>query len=303
MEGFLNDLFKEQHPLLEDFVIFRQDGWSIARELTFWLRVLRDHMMMISQKLAPTETQLLQISNSLLEEGDELRRAALSTTIGQGSNATLGSLLQQSLDYGKRVKILKQTILNRQLNANIKIGLAPTVISHMINELEQFLFTAQTIADTGQLPPKFIGNHHDLWLSDITGHLDVIATDLDGVEKLLRKRVKKHEKAFDKLYMKLSEFTNYIKHGVVEFPAMVTLTRMSVDETIIYLALVLEIYRMSRDKLIVSKLDPEFLIHMIFEQIYYLHTMRLVQPGFDPLVKYPILPSQQTIETIAQLKQ
>jgi len=42
MEAFLNDLFTEQNPFLEDFVIFRQDGWSIARELTFWLRVLRD---------------------------------------------------------------------------------------------------------------------------------------------------------------------------------------------------------------------------------------------------------------------
>ena len=156
--------------------------------------------------MAPTETQFLQISNELLREGDTPRQSALGivTVINEGN---FGSLIQRSLDYGKRVKVLKQNILNRQLKDDIKIGLAPTVISHMMDELEQFLFIAQTIIDTGNLPPKFIANHHDLWLSNIAGHLDVIATDLDGVEKLFRKRVKKHEKSFEKLYMKLSEFT------------------------------------------------------------------------------------------------
>lgn len=300
MQTLINELVSLNSPLTQDFAIFQTNTWGPAHEFTFWLRVLRDHMFILNSRLAPSETELIDLTQQLYNTGEMLRRYAFDSI---SRNNITGQYLQDIISYGNSVRNVKKTILDRQLNGLVRIGVTPTVISHMMNELEQFMFIATYFTQNGVLPPKRTYNHHELWMSDIIGHLDVIKADLDGVEKLLRKEIKKKKRVFEKLYMKLLEFTNYYKHGVEVFPGLDKLNRNASDETLVYLRLVSEVLRQVQNKEALGRLDPEYLIHMLFEEVFYLHTLRLAQEEFEPLQKYSLVPLGSTMNVIQQLNQ
>lgn len=302
MEAFVQQIIDPHDVLTQDFAIFTNlNNWNIYSEYTFWLRVVRDHMMMINQKTSLIEDQIINTSQYLQNEAERLRRIAFNNVQSNTSVQNFQNFNQEVINLITQVKILKQEILDRHLTGQIKISLPSSLISHMLNELLQFQFIATSIASTGKIPPVIIGNHHELWQSDIVGHLDVIKCNLDGVEKILRKKVKHQQKIFEKIHNKILEFINYIKHGVIQFPAIQKLTDSSIVETLIYLNLVHEIYEMRLDKTALGILDPAFLLHMIFEEIYYLIKLQQAQPGFDPLMHAPII-NPDTVKLISNIQ-
>ena len=302
MEEFASRIYNPDNIFTQDFALFTDLArWNAYSDYTIWLRILRDHMMMINQKLGKKEVELQDTTLRLQNEGERLRQIAFDRAQRNMSLEELPALNSDALNLIQQVRTVKQLVLNRQLTGQIKIGFTPTIISHMLNELNNFLFIATTFATTGKMPPVILMNHHDLWVSDMVGHLDVIKCDLDGVEKMLHHRVEHNKKVFEEIHSKILEFISYIKHGVVEFPALQRLTLTSIDETMIYLQLVREIYDQVNNKMIVSRLDPEFLLHMILEEMYYLRKLRDTQYGFDPVMKFPIL-NPNTVQLVSNMR-
>lgn len=270
-------------PLTDEFRLFLKP-WTVYSEYAFWFRIIRDHMTVINSRLADVEFEYKRESAVLRDEADQLRMMAFNGD----PNTDITPLTTNAVSLCKRVREFKHTILNRLLTSQIKIAVNPSTVSHMLNELQAFEVMLLNIQREGRLPLTPIMNEHELWISDMIGHLDIIKCDTDAIEKNYRKCVKKQKKVMMNLHHKVLEMINYIKHGATDFPALQVFTNQTQLETLIYLRIVGEIHMLSKSKMIVGCLDPEFLLHMLLEEIYYIFKLSMSQPGFNPCIQYPM---------------
>ena len=87
----------------------------------------------------------------------------------------LAQLNKQAYDLTANLREYKLNLLDRVLFGQIKLGLTPTFINHMVNELEEY-FKILIVLMEGKPVPKYAPLHHDLlWLTDAAGHAAIIA--------------------------------------------------------------------------------------------------------------------------------
>jgi len=252
---------------------------DLAFENQFWLRIANDHLHFIQDNLAPTEVDYLERVFELHEIAHNLLLNAVNANV------------QEILSFMNLTMNLKRDIIEEQTRGEIKIGLPPTFLAHMLNEEEEYLciLLPETCSEMRQISPLM--STHKLWLTDVVGHLDAIYCELDSVEGMLRKRAHKQKKKFKKLQQKALEFISYLKHKLPEFPAMAELNTESVDLTLLYLNFLRELHHLREEKLALGTLDPDLLDHMFREQSYY-----LLKLGYN-------LPREYAIEGITALSE
>ena len=250
-------------------------------EHRFWLQILGDHARFIYNALAPVELKDIAIAHSFINQYDQLLGQARMKGV-----TNLAQLNKQAYDLTANLREYKLNLLDRVLLGQIKIGLSPTFINHMVNELEEY-FKILIVLIEGKPVPMYAPLHHDLlWLSDAAGHAAIIAMDLDVVEKRLIKKSKQFEKNFNEFYLKAIELTGYLRTLKTHYPSFRKYHTDVNMEMSIFMTFLKEIEELGLSAELLSRINPLVPDHMYREECYYLLKLsqsRVVPPpNCDP---------------------
>lgn len=251
-------------------------------EHRFWLQILGDHARFILNSLSPKEVQAIQIAQNFISAFDQLlsqARQPLSVT-------QLKVLTQQAYNQTKELRSFKLDLLRRHLVEEIRIHLTPTGLSHMVNELEEYLLILDCLLEN-QSPPVFNPlHHHLLWLLDANGHASVLTSNLDRVEKQLISKSIDFFKVFQGLYIKAREMSAYLRTGLNQFPALSRLNMQAEHHIQLFSSFLLELQQLIVSKQALSIILPLTTDHMLREECYYLIKLAMVSeitsPNCDP---------------------
>lgn len=290
LDELINSIYIPNDIDTDDFVIFQKPVLGITDHYRFWLRVLEDHMIFIIERSKVYSDEAIYFLSQIV---------ALKDFLINGGNVDFAIYNLQVIQVVDKIHKFKREILNDLVNNVIQILLPPTFISHMLNELEKFRYILYYIKLYKELPVNNSLNEHELWLSDIAGHLEGIHDNIDGVDKILRKTLRKQQHIFSALHHKALEFIGYFKHNVVDSNYFNKLNVEAKEATLLYLNLVKEIVIEQDKNLILGIINRRMLIHMIFEEIYYLKNLDISNPNYDTLASYQLISNPQSLNIIA----
>ncbi|UKS27929.1 DUF2935 domain-containing protein [Paenibacillus sp. HWE-109] len=246
---------------------------QVLFEHRFWLQILGDHSRFIYNALTPKETKDIKLADHFITEFDQLLNQARLPDAGNA----LDQLNNQAYELTLHLQKFKLNILDRLLIRHIQIGLSPTFINHMLNELEEYLRILLALL-AGKGVPFFAALHHDLlWLPDAGGHAASIASDLDAVEKRLIKKSELFEQHFNEFYLKAIELSGYTRTMRTNFPALAKFHTDVNMEMSIFMAFLTELETIDLSAELLSRLNPLVPDHMYREECYYL--LKLAQTG------------------------
>ncbi|MCQ6559984.1 DUF2935 domain-containing protein [Paenibacillus mendelii] len=245
-------------------------------EHRFWLQILGDHSRFIYNALSPKEAEDIQRAQHFIQSFDRLLELSRAAT----SDATIKTLPQEALPLTSQLRLFKLNLLQRLLLGKVTIGLTPTFINHMVNELEEYLRILHALA-AGEAVPRFEALHHDLlWLLDAAGHAAAIASDLDSVEKRLIEQSQKFEIHFQQFYMKSVEMAGYMRTHLRDFPAFHRFHKDIDLEMKLFVSFLRELEDMELTAEVLDRITPLMPDHMMREECYYL--MKLASLGMVP---------------------
>ncbi|RXZ83078.1 DUF2935 domain-containing protein [Paenibacillaceae bacterium] len=245
-------------------------------EHRFWLQILGDHSRFIFNALSPKESEDIQTAQHFIQSFDRLLELSRAAT----SDANIKALTQQALPLTNQLRIFKLNLLQKLLLGKVTIGLTPTFINHMVNELEEYLRILNALA-AGEAVPRFGALHHDLlWLSDAAGHAASIASDLDLVEKRLIEKSQKFEIHFQQFYIKSVEMAGYMRTQLRDFPAFRRFHKDIDLEMKLFVSFLRELEEMELSAEVLDRITPLMPDHMMREECYYL--LKLASLGMVP---------------------
>lgn len=247
-------------------------------ENRFWLQILGDHARFIEEKLKHDETELLGRVSNLKDQLDTLLKEARKGSVRS----------DRILPVVEEVKKLKLDILQRHINGEIKIGLPPTFINHMISELESYekiLLNPDT--------KSHILEEHYLWQCDAKGHAISLIQALDPTEKKLMKELKKVKKAFGAGFNATIEYIGYLRTGESEFPALDKLNDEAVLELLIFLKMLQTMKEERLELKLLGSLAVLLVDHMVREENYF---MKKVLESSGKQLKVPYPPDAPRVE-------
>ena len=235
----------------------------IFQEHAFWLSVLLDHLTFIRDAI-PCHEQLVHLKIEQLT----LQGFNILSLIEEG-NVEETLVTKAALVFAEEVAAFKKNVLALKLTTGFKVEMDPTVINHMLNEVEEYITILNEFLIEGYVNPKHPLHHHKLWLNDAYGHLILIKKHLDPIEKNLKERVSDEKDKFHHLHMKALELIGYLRASD-DFPELAQFNYQAILETQAYLGLLVEIAEMLEANVALGSLKPELLDHMLREQTYYL---------------------------------
>lgn len=246
-------------------------------EHRFWLQILGDHSRFILNALSPTEKSFIEIANKFIDIFDGLLEKSHESL----SNEELETLNHQSYAAGMKIREFKLDILTKQITDKITISLPPTFVSHMLNELDEYLSILTAIIK-GKSPKKGPIHLHLLWLPDGSGHASTVASNLDMTQKELIKRSKEYSKEFDNLYLRTIDYNGYTRTNIFDFPA---LTKLNYDVSNVmgsFKNFLDALKDAIIEKQVLGSLMPLAADHMSREECYYLTKLSMVSDTKDP---------------------
>ncbi|RJE87647.1 DUF2935 domain-containing protein [Paenibacillus sp. 1011MAR3C5] len=240
-------------------------------EHRFWLQILGDHARFIYNALSPVELKDIQTASRFIHHFDQLLTQAREQSVPLAELNSAASALTGQL------RSFKLDLLDRSLQGKVKIGLTPTFLNHMVNELEEYARILASLLE-GKGVPQFPSLHHDLlWLQDASGHAASLAMDLDAVEKRLIKKSQKFEKHFTQYYMKAIELTGYFRTMRDRYPVLGKFHNDVNLEMKVFMSFLKELEELELGEELLSRIDPLMPNHMYREECYYL--LKLSQGG------------------------
>jgi hypothetical protein len=245
-------------------------------EQRFWLQILGDHARFIFNTLSPSEVELihqahhfLQLSDHLLEQANKMEAASKEKWI---------ELAYHSYGLADQFRQFKLMLVSLHLECQVNIGLPPTFINHMVNEIEEYMRVLSYLV-RGEVPPKLHSvHHHNLWLLDAAGHAAVIQSELDPTEKKMAKEAEKFQKTFENFYIKAREMAGFIRARQDLFPALQEFNKETALEIELFSCFLNELEEMRLDCRIMGTIMPLMADHMAREECYYLLKLHEVDP-------------------------
>lgn len=232
-------------------------------EHRFWLQILRDHAEFIHDTLAPEETEEIAEARSFISTFDTLFKHAKQS-------GDLIALSKQAKKSAQKLRHFKLHLIKRHLTGKIKIGLSPTFINHMVNELEEYLRILAKLTK-GKMPPiQHPIHHHLLWLSDAAGHAGSIHDELDLSEKRLKRKSASFTHHFEDFYLKAVEMAGYLRTSLPDFPALQRFNHETKLEMALFRSFLQELEEWRLDNQVLGVLSPLMADHMAREECYYL---------------------------------
>ncbi|WP_308861654.1 DUF2935 domain-containing protein [Paenibacillus radicis (ex Xue et al. 2023)] len=242
-------------------------------EHQFWLQILGDHSRFIHNTLYPTEHKDIEASGQFIRQFDWL----LERSRGSLNPAQLSELNHAAYRETISLRSYKLNLLDRSLLDAVKIGISPSFLNHMVNELEEYIRILDELL-AGKAVPNYPPIHHDLlWLSDAAFHSSAISTTLDFVERPLIARSKMFEQHFNDFYLKAIELAGYLRTMRNQYPAFIRFHRDINMEMTIFMAFLKELEQLDLSKELLGSMSPLLPDHMYREECYYLH--KLAQSG------------------------
>ncbi|WP_282942553.1 DUF2935 domain-containing protein [Paenibacillus sp. RC67] len=242
-------------------------------EHQFWLQILGDHSRFIHNTLYPIESKDIDTSGQFIRHFDQL----LELSRGSLNSAQLTDLNQAAHQAAVKLRTYKLNLLERSLLGTVKIGITPSFLNHMVNELEEYIRILDELV-AGKPVPHYPPLHHDLlWLSDAAFHSSALSTELDFVERRFIARSKDFEKQFSEFYLKAIELAGYLRTMRAHYPSF---TRFHQDinlEMRLFMAFLKELEHLELSQELLGSLSPLLPDHMFREECYYLK--KLAQSG------------------------
>lgn len=240
-------------------------------EHQFWLQILGDHARFIFKALSHTEEKEIRRAYYFLHEFDRLL-----TQVGQGiSREELRSFHNLIYQRVQQLKQFKLHLIRRQLEGPIGLSLAPSLVSHMVNELEEYQIILGFLCKEEDVPLFHPSHHHLLWLLDAAGHADVIFTSLDASEKTLRGQSLCFTKEFEGFYLQANEIAGFTR-AVSNYPRLTAFNQETVEQMGRFIQFLEQIQGMVQDKTLLGMIDPLMPDHMRREENYYLTKLTTV---------------------------
>nr|WP_274655147.1 DUF2935 domain-containing protein [Paenibacillus humicola] len=258
------------------------DAQAALFEHRFWLQILGDHARFIRDALAPKETGDIRTASELVQTFDSL----LAESRSPEAESRLAELNLAAYQAATDLRNFKLNLLERMLLGKVTIGLTPTFVNHMVNELEEYCRILHALL-AGQPVPQFSPLHYDLlWLQDAFGHAGAIHMDLDRVERMLLEKSRHFEKHFQALYLKAVEMAGYMRTQLADYPAF---RRFHADidlEMNLFRKFLAELLEMELGAEVLDRISPLMPDHMGREECYYLTKLARLglvpSPGCDP---------------------
>lgn len=179
------------------------------------------------------------------------------------------STICDAMDLHNDAVSIKKSILQQQLDGNIKIMLTPTFINHMLNEMD---FMKRILDNDGIIDDLMLDYTNKIWLLDAKGHAEALKHDLDSTEYFHMKKLKKFMKKFDKLLECAKEVKGF-KRTLKEFPKQ-DIMHLKIEEIMNEF---IDILLFLREKKASNEVLARFTIlvpdHMYREEFYYLRCL------------------------------
>ncbi len=242
-------------------------------EHRFWLQILGDHARFIYNALSPVEQKDAEVAKQYMVYYDQLLDKARHNL----DQSQLMELNKEAKQITINLRSFKLNLLERLLVGKVVLGLTPTFINHMVNELNEYVSILDELLQNHPVP-RYNSLHYDLiWLLDAAGHAAAIAMELDAVEKRLIQKSEVFEKHFTDFYLKAIELTGYMQKLNKQFPAIGKFHKDVNVEMAIFMAFLKEVEALELSHELLSRLNPLVPDHMYREECYYL--MKLAQSG------------------------
>lgn len=240
-------------------------GATALFEHRFWLQIMGDHARFILLSLAITETEHIKQAQLFIDQFDAL----LKTARDEVSDGALIELNRQAYDTTYNFRKFKLQLLALTLRSQLKISLSSTFFNHMLNELDEYLLTINSMPEG--VSPVFHPLHYNtLWLSDAVGHAASVSGALDAVEKDYIEAARDYEKQFTDLYMKTVELNGYTRTNLQSFPALDRLNHQADAVMGRFKAFLENILHLRMSGTLLGILMPLMADHMAREECYYL---------------------------------
>lgn len=255
---------------------------SALFEHRFWLQIMGDHARFILQALAPAETENIEKAQYFRDVFDRQLKEARSSL----SDAALEHLNRSAYRSIEEFRAFKLHLIRGHLTGKIRIGLSPSFINHMVNELEEYWRVLKTLMSGRPAPQFHPVHHHLLWLQDGFGHAASIAAETDFAEKRLIERSRAFEKTFIDFYLKAVEMAGFLRTNLQQFPALSRFNRQVELEMLAFQKFLKELEEMELSAEMLGTLTPLMADHMYREECYYLTKLAEVsavpRPDCDP---------------------
>ncbi|MBP3949952.1 DUF2935 domain-containing protein [Bacillus suaedae] len=251
---------------------------TAAFEHGFWLQILGDHVRFIRDALAPAEEQEIEVASYFIQTFDQLLKRV--------ETDDLMSLSNEAEVEVNRLRDFKLHLIERHLVGKIKLGLGPTFINHMVNELEEYVRILGYLKK-GEIPPiSHELHHHLLWLLDAAGHAGAISDNMDRIEKKIKEKSDEFTKDFEHFYLKAVELTGFLRTNLSSFPALERFNKDVSLEMKLFTGFLDEIEELELSQQALGTFAPLMADHMMREECYYLiklaESSELEEPNCDP---------------------
>ncbi|HEX2953226.1 MAG TPA: DUF2935 domain-containing protein [Bacillota bacterium] len=251
-------------------------------EQRFWLQVLGDHARFIFSSLALNETGEIRQAQFFIDTMDALLTRAHQSL----SNSDILLLSRQAYEAAQQIREFKLSLLRRHLIAKVDIGLTPTFINHMVNEVEEYIRILEFLVREETPPPLNPVHYHLLWLLDAKGHAAALSSDLDETERDLIEKSEVFMWQFNDLYLKAVEFSGYLRTCLMEFPALSRFNQQVDREMNRFRDFLRQLESMLIADQALGRLTPLVPDHMGREECYYLiklaQVAQIARPDCDP---------------------
>jgi len=252
-------------------------------EHRFWLQILGDHGRFIRDELSPIEKEEIQRAEIFIKIFDEL----LAKSHQPLTSIELEELTIQAHHYAEEIRSFKLDIIRKHLVKEINIGLPPTFLNHMVNEVEEYIRILNCLIER-QIPTAHPLHHHMIWLIDAAGHANAIACSLDDVEHKLIEESKEFSEDFEKFYIKAIEMTGYMRTNLDRFPALTHFNKQAELGILLFMKFLQSIKELELNNQVLGTLSYLLPDHMFREECYYLTKLAQVsevkQPDCDPTI-------------------
>lgn len=237
-------------------------------EHRFWLQIMGDHARFLTFSLAATEEESIRRAAEFIRAFDRLLDIARQTV----SEEEYEALSEEAKECTHSFREFKLQLQSLTLFSKLKIHLSSTFFNHMINELDEYLFTLRTIRENKR--PVFHPLHyHLLWLSDGAAHANGVSDFLDETEKDLIAKSDAYSRQFTDLYIKAIETNGYLRTNLRDFPALSRLNRSAYSAMVLFKEFLEDLAKMRADGQVLGTLMPLMADHMAREECYYLEKL------------------------------
>ncbi|MBM7616276.1 DUF2935 domain-containing protein [Alkaliphilus hydrothermalis] len=246
-------------------------------ENQFWYQILGDHARFILSELSPKETIMIDRAYYFIDVFDDLLQEARKDL----TEKEVLELSHRGYSHVQDLRLYKLEIIKKQLTNDISIGLPPTFINHMVNEVEHYMMILGYLLSK-QIPVTTAIYEHLVWLLDAGGHASAIDASLDDVEVRFKEISRGFHGRFQDLYIKAVEMCGFMRSSLTNFPAFERFNSDVAYEINLFKEYIRDLEKLELEEQLLGTLSPLILDHMAREEWYYLKKVSMVTEVMEP---------------------